>query len=150
MVLLLSGCSAGVTTVTYNRRVQHRPCTVNSISPRIDSEILPFVKEFVKDANAYDASCFGVKDVIVLENVKDEIAGYCIPHFVVVMSQSFWDSASTWEKRTLVYHELGHCALDLDHTDEEEIMNPYVLNERTASTNWQSLVRKLFTKEVTK
>jgi hypothetical protein len=145
-ILFLAGCATGVTTVKRTNRTYH-PCEVKTISKRVDSEILPFVEEFVTDAKKYDSSCNAVRDIFISNKVTGQVAGYCIPGFVVVMSNTFWDRASTVSKRTLVYHELGHCALDREHVDEDNtdsIMNPYVLSDYLVEGRWEQLVERLF------
>lgn len=36
----------------------------------------------------------------------------------VIIKKSFWDTASIIQKRILIFHELGHCALGRSHDDE--------------------------------
>lgn len=52
----------------------------------------------------------------------------------------------SWQERGLVFHELGHCLLDLGHSNPENkmIMNPYVLSERTYGLNWERMESELF------
>jgi len=63
--------------------------------------------------------------------------------------KSYWETASDFTKRSLIYHELGHCALGLGHTPENEkqIMNPYVLGDLYAEANWEPLVDFLFSSQ---
>lgn len=147
--LLSSSCAAGISSINRHGNPVVKPCTLARISPKVDAEILPYVEEFLADANYYDQGCSRVKDVILSDKVKTGIAGYCQPGFAVVLSRPFWEASDEWERRTLVYHELGHCSLNLDHTEEEAIaiMNPYILPSYLASRNWPSLVRTLMEKK---
>ncbi len=36
----------------------------------------------------------------------------------IIIRQSFWNSAGAIQKRVLIFHELGHCALGRSHDDE--------------------------------
>lgn len=146
--LLLSACSAGVSSVTYPPRKHYRPCTVKRIITRdVEASALPYVEEFSKDAISHQASCYGVRNLVISDMVGDFVAGYCLPRLVVVLSKTFWEWASPLERRTLVYHELGHCSLGLEHgspDDMADIMNPYVLPDDAVEDNWPQLVDRLF------
>lgn len=50
------------------------------------------------------------------------------------------------QERGLIFHELGHCLLDLGHSNPENIMimNPYVLPEKTYASSWAKLQNELF------
>lgn len=147
VTLLTASCYAGATSIERTPVVGSKPCTVEAISKQADKEILPYIEEFSDDAIAYGASCLKIKDIILSDNVKVGIAGYCQPGWAVVLSTPVWKSFSAWERRTLVYHELGHCSLNAEHVAEDDlmnIMNPTVLPEWIASRHWKDLVRKLF------
>lgn len=60
----------------------------------------------------------------------------------VYFLQSFWDQASFKTRRTLVYHENGHCALSLQHVPvgSGAIMEPIVLSDFEVEQEWASLV----------
>jgi hypothetical protein len=148
LLFLTTACAAGATSVTRSTPPSVA-CTVANISPRRDDAIAPYVEEFSQDATFYNRTCTRVRDIILSDNVKAGIAGYCQPRFAVVLSRTFWATADEWERRTLVYHELGHCALDLDHTEEEAlaIMNPYILPGYLASRHWPQLVKALMEKK---
>jgi len=42
--------------------------------------------------------------------------GYCQGRDVKIL-KSFWDWSTNSEKRTVIFHELGHCVLNLEHDD---------------------------------
>lgn len=48
--------------------------------------------------------------------------------------------------KTLVWHELGHCLLDLDHVDDGDvhIMNSYIPYSTVLALEWADLVKELF------
>lgn len=148
LLFLTTSCAAGATSVTRSPPPVGA-CTVANISSRMDDVIAPYVEEFSHDATSYNRTCTKVRDIILSDNVKTGIAGYCQSRFAVVLSRTFWATADEWERRTLVYHELGHCSLDLDHTDEETlaIMNPYILPSYLAEKHWPQLVKVLMEKK---
>jgi hypothetical protein len=146
-LLIVTSCYAGATSINRVPNGGKSPCTVTAITKQADDTLVPYIEEFSDDAVKYGAACFQVKDVIISDTVKEGIAGYCQPRFAVVLSASYWKTASSWEKRTLVYHELAHCALDAGHVSEDDfqnIMNPYIIPDWIAERQWKELVRKLF------
>ena len=148
VILLTTSCYAGATDIQRSPVEGTKPCTVEAISYQADKEILPYIEEFSDDAIAYGVSCLKIKDIILSDNVKAGIAGYCQPGWAVVLSKSVWKNFSAWERRTLVYHELGHCSLNAEHVADDDlmnIMNPTILPAWIAARHWKDLVRKLFT-----
>jgi hypothetical protein len=76
---------------------------------------------------------------------KKGVVGYCIDSWEVRVLTSYWQTASATDRLLLMYHELGHCALGLDHLDGEiDIMNSYLLDDVTAEKEWDDLVNKMF------
>lgn len=49
-------------------------------------------------------------------------------------------------EKALIFHELGHCLLDLGHSDPNTkmLMNPYLFDEKTYASNWTRLQNELF------
>lgn len=125
------------------------PCTVEQVSPVIHSTFEYAVKQFSADALKQDVPCYqtriiGFMQALPSDSPKNTI-GYCLGYKEVRILQSFWDRASATERLTLLYHELGHCALNLDHTDGvPDIMNSYLLDDTTAEKQWDGLVNKMF------
>lgn len=54
--------------------------------------------------------------------------------------------AGSMRERGLIFHELGHCLLDLGHSNPETkmMMNPILLDEKTYTSNWSKLQKELF------
>lgn len=50
------------------------------------------------------------------------------------------------KEKALIFHELGHCLLDLGHSDPSTkmLMNPYLSDESTYVSNWTRLQKELF------
>lgn len=73
------------------------------------------------------------------------VIGYCQAPWTISFKKTYWDRASAADRMTLVYHELGHCALNLDHYDEgQDIMNTYLLPGDIADEKWDRLVNTMF------
>jgi len=49
-------------------------------------------------------------------------------------------------ERALIFHELGHCLLDLGHSDPKTmmLMNPYLFDEKTYASSWSRLQTEMF------
>jgi hypothetical protein len=65
--------------------------------------------------------------------------------FQVRVYAKFWFAASYPQREQLIMHELGHCDLGLDHSDDKhDIMYKYQLREWYYIENRSFLVNKLF------
>lgn len=86
-----------------------------------DNQIKPFVDEFFTEVDNYSTTpthkdiYYKFKD---LSNEPGNVLGQCqmfINANILYISQNFWSTASEWDKRSLIFHELGHCALGRAH-----------------------------------
>ena len=62
---------------------------------------------------------------------------------------TFWKKANEWQKRKVVFHELGHCAYQLSHTKDPfafSIMNSVLWTVDDEGKNWPALVKELKTR----
>ena len=57
-----------------------------------------------------------------------------------------WNRSSDIDRMLLVYHELGHCDLNLMHSAEDTIMNEYSISSDVFSLNPEYYLNALFTK----
>jgi hypothetical protein len=126
------------------------PCTVAQVGGVIDPEVLPIVSSFSADAAAREIPCLHTPIVGFIEKPLPEdrnILGYCTYTIDVILVREYWNWLTPESRRTLIYHELGHCALLRPHTDPNaiDIMNPYLLSDSVAIPQWDRLVNKLFT-----
>lgn len=64
----------------------------------------------------------------------------------VTFLKSYWDNAPYGCKKALVYHEFGHCALNLEHTPDGSgnIMDPMVPADCYQDASWTDLVKAEF------
>lgn len=126
------------------------PCYPSQIAYRIHPTVEYAVEQFAADAVGRDVPCYTVDTVGFLSKLPPEledkdVVGFCKFPIEVRFMKRFWDHASANQRLALVYHELGHCALRLEHDDTmPDIMNSYLLPEYFVEKEWDSLVNKLF------
>jgi len=80
-------------------------------------------------------------------NNKRKAHGVCIPNDKTITLNSTWWKRETnnWRKLKVVFHELGHCELGLDHPSNvfaNEIMG-YNINLVTDGSDWDYFVNKM-------
>jgi hypothetical protein len=86
-------------------------------------ELYSFVKKFEEECNCK------VDVPISIEKIASDEKGYktlgvCygfrMPKFFrsIKIDRSYWAEATFYEKEATIYHELAHCVLDLEHTNE--------------------------------
>ena len=129
----------------------------------VDAPIRPHFAEFIEfcklssqdNADTCLANLNKLKNVRlkpgVIEPSNPHIIGVCeigIDRSITLRSD-FFDHRSIAFK-ALVWHELGHCLLDLDHIDGEDnhIMNSNMPNVKTLQSSWSSFVKDLFESKV--
>lgn len=112
----------------------------------VDSELEPYALEFELDIGVNTSGIsirFG-------ELIGNQI-GLCTirgsENKEITIKREYWDKLSKLARQELMYHELGHCAMDLDHDDATvfdpntrlniaaSIMHPYFFGN---SYNWSS------------
>ena len=72
---------------------------------------------------------------------------YVASSSVIVINKQHWDEINEWQKRELIYHELGHVILNLGHNDKTSIMNPFagkkMYHVKPDGSNWNALVHEM-------
>lgn len=74
----------------------------------------------------------------------------------IEIDQEYWRTASFYERESTVFHELAHCVLDLEHTDEltgdflmslrpKSLMYPYSFSDY--ETYRKEYIRELFSRK---
>lgn len=84
-------------------------------APNIDPAFAEYVYQF---SSTYSAR---VEVDVVFADLDAKTAGECQMGKVVRISRSFWQGISDAGRMQLVYHELGHCVLLLQHTSDSII-----------------------------
>lgn len=91
-------------------------------------------------------------------NSKNNTAGVCYStggrtQLHIEIRSRHWFEFDDLQRRALIYHELGHCVLDLPHTDEKlavgwleipRLMNPYISSSWFLRPYWERLVDDFF------
>lgn len=86
-----------------------------------DNDIQPYVDEFVTHANDFGTSLLNKGLYYKLSDLSSDagrVLGKCVAYKndnILYIDQTFWSTASVWDKRSVIYHELGHCALGRGH-----------------------------------
>ena len=90
----------------------------------IKSKIIVQDPEFEEFTDAFE-SIFDVEVdySVVFGSLERPRIGLCSKHYVgkkvtgreIIIDKDFWDTATYWEKMSIVFHEAGHCSLDLLH-----------------------------------
>jgi len=153
--LALGGCGPSETSdVSYNLT---ETCSEADVPFDTDPEFQGFVKGFYVDAMAHSE-----KFCIVLASVKfgtdaplgkadnGDIIGLCDDQHNVRIWRPWWNQASEIAKEAVIYHELGHCVLGLEHAKQDTLnfMTPEIPGDYDLLENWNLLVTKLFNKDM--
>jgi len=113
---------------------------------KIDEELLPYIKEFQRE---YPFSLSRIRAEI--QDLPDNYAGFCNNFLVgenqlskglIRIDKEYFEENNerygipNLPNKALIYHELGHCILDLDHDESEihpgvpaSLMNPSTIRE---------------------
>lgn len=128
-----------------------------------DPALKPYVFEYDQlAAERGGANSSVVTSIQIVDRVVDlgseNTAGICLVWAaqgkrVIQIRSKYWFNMTEAQRRVLIFHELGHCALNYGHRDGtfsslgqqiKSIMNSVVLDHSTASTHWAALVNELF------
>lgn len=152
--MALSGCGA---------EIEQEPvkvlCDSGLQKARVDEQVSKYVLEFYEELQKREKKvCYLVTSIRIVPNqlIFDETkraAGLCYSQTrsYIEISGPSWEIFDEWQRRALVFHELGHCVLGLDHSPRSaiNIMAPVVLPSAIAKAHWPALVDKLFNKDMT-
>ena len=111
-------------------------CADNAKSSKldIDNSLLPYYNMFMEDALVRNRKILP-NVIIKYEKLKRPRVGQCnwlVKTPIVSIDPDYWNASSECRKKLIMYHELGHCMLFLDHNDSysnfynmpQSIMNP--------------------------
>lgn len=162
-LLLLSSC--GESSHDWKDRVSPTPYDIPS-KEEFDLEIQDIITLFREDANTHQvdvtegferlkAARFNDEDFND-NNDNDRAVGRCYnvsdfrgrPLYSRLYIKTSWKNqkGKPYSFKGLVYHELGHCILGLDHSTYQGIMFPSLSTESFYKSNWPDLVNGLFSK----
>ena len=137
------------------------PGPILPITTEVDAQLRPYYDQFINDASIRRTRLnTGLETVKLVSEIaspdKDKdtrIIGVCIWHYyengVALRNVEIVKSllSDPIQLKLVVYHELGHCLLNLDHTpnNSQQIMDPISdLSSEYASKNWNDLVNYEF------
>lgn len=117
--------------------------------PRVDPAFEEVLQSYKTDLLAYRGIVYFDHVSIVFADIHtntNPAVGYCYmgKTQLIEVDRHFWDAIDQDQKTVLLYHELGHCDLMLDHTDGLNIMNPYLINGWMFANNRDLFLRMLF------
>lgn len=110
-LLLLSACG--------KMQSPQDPRTIHGV----DTEFIPYVDLYIQ-SKGYG---LGYSIPIGFTDLPDDTVGLCTRwsngYRQIQVDRAYWDYISENEKRSLIFHELGHCDLNRNH--EETVMSNY-------------------------
>lgn len=137
-----------------------------------DPDLVPYVNAFRGDCSIRlsPSECDKLEKGVVAYKIKrfaqpkDELdgsypIGYCGPYLpihpwalprIITIHPDNWNRLGEMQRLSLVYHEMGHCVLGLDHIEdgggggETNLMHPVQQSELTIRLNWDSMVKGMF------
>jgi hypothetical protein len=106
------------------------------------------VELFYKEAQSHGRNLRDHDLIVRPGTLSGNTVGQCQTGGVptVTLDTTFWAQADAAEREVLVFHELGHCLLNLDHSDHLAIMWPYLLTQSFYLAHRTALVDELFSK----
>lgn len=124
------------------------PCRIEAMTDSFLPELMPQLVSFANKAIEYELPCYGVEYITITNDGFKQDAttiGVCRFQHSITLRTDFWQVAGPKEKLALVYHELGHCALNMGHEDTyPDIMNSTILDEHFLKREWDNLVTQMF------
>lgn len=100
----------------------------------VDAILVPYLDSFSADTGVSAERVSATFGQVTLPAVA-----YCVVmgnEKSVIVDKTFWDRSSENQRQELIYHELGHCAMNLGHIPERQvggcpysIMFPYTFGD---------------------
>lgn len=122
--------------------------------PDIDPSVMDDVYSFLEDCAEYNCDLSDwhkLKSITISQELnkdKDTLAGVCMydPYTRDIILDPDSYQPGNCRSKSLAYHELAHCVLNLDHVESNqfEIMNPAMPTEYDCITNWEAAADRFF------
>jgi len=85
----------------------------------IDSAFIPYLEDFPAEVTV---------SIQFVDKIDNGATASCIhAEGAIVVSRLHWDHYSEVGKKALLWHELGHCVLDMRHTDDRESLMYFIV-----------------------
>lgn len=155
LLLLLSGCGTyEPADWFFHERINKRH------THYIDPLFKPVLAEFQREAYFYGVGLplYGKLRRVEFGETKKEDSprrvGVCNTYLIngrvdytrITIHPRYKEKLDSIDFRALMFHELGHCILDKDHTETSPatLMNPTIPNNYYLLTNWDKLLDNFF------
>jgi hypothetical protein len=154
VLFLLGACAACGTTDSLTTTPQPKPPEQGT---HIDKDLQRFVDDFMRDCEARRTDCaekmsqidsIRITEIPDLDTKDNEyVIGLChdrpFNKYIEINKEIM--SKSDWYIKTLLYHEIGHCAYDLDHDAQENtLMSPLIPPLYIIIRDWQLMLGDFF------
>lgn len=98
---------------------------------KVDREIAPYYNEFMEIVESECPNLQLPNQLFVLfDELNDDEIGSCTVYLhkkKILIDKNFWSISEARVRKQLVFHELTHCVLKLNHVDvENNYMYPYI------------------------
>jgi len=163
LVLFLVGCGTVEQQIIEKEKIVEKevPVPFYIDKSKVDSKLLPYVMEFAGHCEKFGVSelCQAnfkkIKSIKTVKSFSEKmVLGKCYMHYSgqrwVEVTES-WYNLDSHSMRTVIIHEMMHCTLaagDAEifphYDDEDDIMNSYLLSEKTLFFNWPALLKAVF------
>jgi hypothetical protein len=117
----------------------------------VDPAFISYYKNFEIDELRFHGNGITHDISIKFADIKDprgpQIAALCsdfVNPRLIEVDRLHWAGLSETSRKVLIYHELGHCELDLDHTTDLTIMNQYLMNDTYFNSDPEGFISLLF------
>lgn len=127
-----------------------QPFEPTLVEDSIDLEFQDYVNEFDEDMWFYQRKGRHHIAVIMVDYDlstpdRPNVVGVCTGREVVRINRDFWIEACPEIRKALVYHELGHCVLNVNHVNmAHHIMAPALHDCEVYREHWDWQVEALF------
>lgn len=143
---ILVGCGVDATAPQAQASPLVANCSMKTLVRVHEITFTRYLEAFQRDIRQRGLGCYPTYSMYFDEELPENMAGYCVPGDRVVINKKMWQTMTSMEKWVLIYHELGHCALGLDHLTEKDhdIMNPFLLPDHVSRPFWEDMKERMF------
>lgn len=121
----------------------------------LNDELYSYALEFVQEGKSQGREVIISNDLsIMFGATKSYEIGKCELGFYrkVVINENYWRSVDYWDRKELIYHELGHCVLNkyyhiddlLDSGIPKSVMNSHHFDGQLFKDNYSYYIKELF------
>ena len=124
-------------------------CSRTIPSVFIDKEFIPYVEMYKVDKKLYTGISKIKRINIKFNQTPKGFIGVCrifgILTRTIEVNPDYWNNVSDNARQELIYHELGHCDLDIfRHVDSDSLMNAYTTRGRLFDLDKKFFIELLF------